>query len=94
MKIQGKEQMQQGVKYKGYGFINEFNEFQFTPEQTGSRSQQKKLVKEEDGFTVYKTTKSVIIHIRVDRADGRNKLVGKFLEVTNRIMQVFTKYDI
>lgn len=86
--------MQQGVKYKGYAFINEFNEFQFTPEQTGSRSQQKKLVKEEDGFTVYKTTKSVIFHIRVDRADGRNKLVARFLEVTNRIMQVLTKYDI
>lgn len=94
MKIEAKEQMQQGVRYRGYGFINEFNEFQFTPEQTGSRKEQKKLVKEESGFTIYKTTKSVIFHIKVDRAEGRNKLVASFLEVTNRIMQVLSKYDI
>lgn len=94
MKIQKKDQMLQGVKYKGYGFINEFNEFQFIPEQTGSRSQQKKLVKEGDGFTVYKSAKSVIIHIRMDRSANRNKLVSLFLNVTNRIIQVFSNYDI
>lgn len=86
--------MQQGVKYRGYGFINEFNEFQFVPEQTGSRAQQRKLVKEEDGFSVYKSAKSIIIHIRVDRPDNRNTLVAKFLAVTNRIIQVMTNYDI
>lgn len=94
MKIEKKEQMQQGVKYKGYGFINEFNEFQFIPEQTGSRSQQRKLVKEEDGFTVYKSAKSVIIHIRIDRSSQRNKLLSYFLNVTNRIIQLFSNYDI
>lgn len=94
MKIMAKEGMKQGVRYRGYGFINEFNEFQFTPEQTGSRKEQKKLVKEGDGFTIYKTKKSVIFHVKIDRSDGRNKLVGLFLNVTNRIMQVLSNYDI
>lgn len=94
MKVTVKDQMKQGVKYAGYGFINEYNEFQFTPANKGSREGQKKLVKEDDGFSVYKSTKSVIIHIRIDRDNERNRLVSKFLEIINRIMLVFNKYDI
>lgn len=94
MKVVAKEQMKQGVKYAGYGFINEFNEFQFTPANTGSREGQKKLVKEDAGFSVYKSKKCVIVHIRIDRDVERNKLISKFLEIINRIMLVFNKYDI
>lgn len=94
MIIEIKEPMQQGVKYRGYGFINQYNEFQFVPEQTGSRKGKKKLVKEEENYSVYKTDKYVLFHIKVDRSKERNRLISLFLEVTNKIMQVLTRYEI
>lgn len=86
--------MQPGVKYPGYGFINEFGEFQFTPAEVGSRKEQKKLVKETNDSSVYKTNKYIILHCRVDRKLSIVDRIKKIVELMNDFIVIFRSYEI
>jgi hypothetical protein len=88
------KEMVQGVKYPGYGFINEFNEFQFTPSEVGSRKEVRKLLKEEKNYTVYYTKNKIIFHATVDRRLSRNERIKKVIEVMNNLIGVLQEYDI
>ena len=45
MKKAYEEAMKPGVKYAGYGILNEFREFQFVPAQKGANQGRMKCVK-------------------------------------------------
>lgn len=81
-----------GVKYSGYGVLNEFGEWTFTPSQVGSRKGRKKFVCGDNDYTVYTTNKKVIIHLSMDRAD-RYGLINIFLKFVDKLLNVFKDYD-
>lgn len=62
-----KKEMVAGQKYRGYGLINEYGEFEFIPEDTGSRRDTVKTLKTGNGFTVSYTSKSVLVHMKLSR---------------------------
>lgn len=93
MKI-AKEQMEQGVKYPGYGFINEFNEFCFTPSEIGSRKEQKKLVKEGEDFSIYHTKNYIIFHGKIDRKLNLPLRVENILKLMNHFIEIVRNYEI
>lgn len=62
-----KKEMRPGQKYRGYGLINEYGEFEFVPEDTGSRKDTVKLLKTGDGFSVSYTKRSVLVHMKLSR---------------------------
>lgn len=82
-KVQIKE-MKQGVKYKGYGFINKFNEFCFQPEATGSQAGREKLLKSwpDQGTTIKETRNYIIVTLKVDKVlnemERARSLMSKF----------------
>lgn len=86
--------LQPGVKYKGYGFVNEYGEFEFTPEQTGSRKGQKRFIKTGDRYTVSETRDLVIVHISVPKVTPKLKLVKDYLEVVNQTLLIIKDYEI
>lgn len=81
-----------GVKYSGYGVLNEYGEWTFTPSQVGSRKGRKKFVCGDTDYTVYTTNKKVLVHISIDRAD-RIGLIKIFLKFVDRLLNVFKDYD-
>ena len=50
-----KMNLEPGVKYRGTGWINEYGEFQFQPEQKGSKPSNLKIVHQEGDFVIYES---------------------------------------
>lgn len=89
-----KLEMEAGVRYRGYGFINEFGEFEFTPEATGSRQGSVKVLKQGENFTISYTSKSVIIHGRLERSLDTLTRIKKLSAMFNLIFEVVRDYDL
>lgn len=86
--------MTPGKRYKGYGSINEFGEFDFTPSQVGSKPDQKKIIKETDEYTLYETKNFVLTSIRVPKTLNVFKRIMFLLSVVDSIVTEFKKYEI
>lgn len=89
-----KLEMEAGVKYRGYGFINEFGEFEFTPEATGSRQGNVKILKTGENFTVSYSSKSLIFHGRLERNLPLLDRIRKLTQMFNVIFNVIKEYEI
>lgn len=89
-----KLEMEAGVKYRGYGFINEFGEFEFTPEATGSRQGSVKILKTGENFTVSYSSRSIIFHGRLERGLNMIERIRKLTSMFNVIFQVIKEYEI
>ena len=86
--------MTPGKRYKGYGSINEFGEFDFTPSQVGSNPDQKKIIKETDEYTLYETKNFVLTSIRVPKTLTVFKRILFLLSIVDNIVTEFKKYEI
>ena len=86
--------MTPGKRYKGYGSINEFGEFDFTPSQVGSKPDQKKIIKETDEYTLYETKNFVLTSIRVPKTLTVFKRILFLLSIVDNIVTEFKKYEI
>ena len=88
-----KLKLEPGKKYKGYAVLNEYGEIQFTPSQIGSKPDQKKIVKEEDDYTIYSTKNYVIASIKLSRELSFMKRISALMSVIDKLIQDFKHYD-
>lgn len=84
--------IQIGVKYSGYGVLNEFGEWTFIPSQVGSRKGRKKFVCGDNDYTIYTTKKKVIVHLTLERNE-RFALLKQFLKLCDMLLAAFKNYD-
>lgn len=79
-------EMQPGVRYKGYAFLNKFREFCFTPEATGSQAGREKLLQSwpEQGTTIKETKNYIIVTIKE----------SKTLEEPARARSLMSKFNL
>lgn len=91
-----KRELQVGQKVRGYGLLNEYGEFDFIPEETGSRKGKIKVVKEGDHYKVSSTVNTIQILISLDRGTNLPKLVqlSLFMNYVNEVIQILKSYDI
>lgn len=91
-----KEEMKPGVKYKGYGFINEFKEFCFQPEATGSQAGREKMVKAwpDDMITLKETKNYLIITMKEDKTSDEAERVRDLMRKFNLIFNFLKTYEI
>lgn len=82
-----------GKRYPGYGWINDYGEFEFTPEQTGSRAGQTSIVKAGDDYTVSKTKNYVLVHLRLKRPFKPTEGVFNLMRRVDEIIKVFKEYE-
>lgn len=87
-----RKDIQVGVKYSGYGVLNEFGEWTFIPSQVGSRKGRKKFVCGDNDYTIYTTNKKVIVHMTFSRNE-RLALLKEFLKIIDRLLAAFKSYD-
>lgn len=82
-----------GKKYPGYGILNEYGEFEFIPEQTGSRKGTMKQIKQTKEYTLSQTKKKIIIHICMEKEKGI-KVVQTLLRIMNELITDLRTYEI
>lgn len=88
------KELKPGVRYPGYGFLNEYGEFQFQPSEVGSRQGQKKLLKEGRDFTVHTTKKKIIFYCTIERKLSLMERVKKAMSLLDELIKIFREYEI
>ena len=92
MKLKGT--MEVGRRYRGYGFINEFKEFCFEPEQTGSKAGQIKEVCVRDNVRVSETKNLLMIKINIPKFKDKSQYIGELMKSFNICTKILREYDI
>lgn len=89
-----KRELAVGQKIRGYGLLNEYGEFDFIPEQTGSRKGKIKVVKEGDSFKVSTTTNTIQVLISLEKGKTSEKmtLLTDFMNKVNEILLILKDY--
>lgn len=88
-----KKNMEPGKRYRGYGFINEYNEFCFEPENTGSRAGLVKQITVRDGVSLSHTRDNLLIHIKVQKSHDVVTLLRNVMSKFNIIGKLIQEYD-
>lgn len=89
-----KETMIPGKRYRGYGFINEYKEFCFEPEETGAHAGREKSICVRQGVRVSQTKNLVIVKFNVEREEKKLNYIKKLATIYNVITQIFKEYEI
>lgn len=82
-----------GRKYRGYGLLNDFGEFEFVPEETGSREGRVKAVTQGKGFSVSMTSKSILVHINIERKGTQLTRIKELMSKVSEVINKFREYD-
>lgn len=83
-----------GRRYRGYGFINEYKEFCFEPEDTGSRAGVIKQIAVREGVSLSETKTLLLIKIKVEKAPTRLELFKSVSDAYNTIVKLLKEYEI
>ena len=92
MKIKG--EMIPGKLYRGWGYINDYKEFSFKPEQTGTRVGQIKMIKQEEGVTIKESKNLILINFNIDKTGKKEEYFGVLQQVYNTLFRFFKDYEI
>lgn len=88
-----KVSLEVGQRYRGWGWINEFGEFEFSPEEKGARLGQVKAVKQGDNFKVSESKKYVLVHMKVEKSGTTVERLQYFLSIVKDIIDILKTYD-
>ena len=72
--MKAKLNLEPGIKYRGYGVLNEYGEFEFIPEETGKNHGRLKVVKENGDFTILESKKHFLVRFKIEKWKSDNKL--------------------
>lgn len=88
-----KVEMPVGKRVKGYGMLNEYGEFDFTPTQVGINAGKTKIIKEDEDFSVKESVNFVLVNFRLPKGK-RMQIIKLYLNVMNKILNVLNTYEI
>lgn len=83
-----------GKRYRGYGYLNEFKEFCFEPEDTGSRAGVIKQICTREGVSVSESKNFLLIHIKMQKYPKLLERLGALAKIYNNIVNILKDYDI
>lgn len=94
LELRKKIELEQGRKYKGYGLLNEYGEFEFIPENTGAHKGRRKLLKEGVNYSVYTSREACTVRITVRKSGNVLRMINEFLSVCNTVITILKTYEI
>lgn len=83
-----------GVRYKGYGVINEFGEFEFTPENTGSQQGRQKVLKSGEDFTISETRTKLLVRLVIRKQKTQMENIFAVARIFDKVLKIFRNYEI
>lgn len=75
-----------GKKYRGYGYLNEYGEFNFDPEKTGSRSGVIKNIATREGVSLSHSKNFLFVYLKIHKTKS---ICNYFSEITKKLDVVF-----
>lgn len=72
----GKIIFKQGVKYRGFAFINEYGEWAFRPHKPSDNPNGMKIVMEIDNQTLYESSNMWKLTLRFNKLEDREAAIG------------------
>lgn len=88
-----KGEMVPGKRYRGWGFINNYKEFCFEPEQTGSHAGQIKEVCVREGIRVSESKRLIIVKLNIEKQGSRLEYLKELTKMYNQLSKIFQEYD-
>lgn len=88
-----KQEMPVGTKVRGWGLLNEYGQFDFTPEQTGVRQGTVKRIKEGENFSLSETKDRIIVHVSFKKQGTKLKNLAEFCKQIDELIKFFNEYD-
>lgn len=85
--------MEVGRRYLGYGYINEYGQFDFTPQQKGSQAGREKVVFTDSDYTISTTKNYVLIKMRIPKGGNCSTIPTLFINRFNKILKKLMNYD-
>lgn len=89
-----KETMIPGKRYRGYGFINEYKEFCFEPEDTGAHAGREKSICVKEGVRVSETKNLIIVKFNMEKEEKKVHYFQRLAKIYNIINNIITNYEI
>ena len=83
-----------GVRYKGYAVLNEFGEFEFTPENTGSQQGRQKVIKSGEDFSISETRTKLLIRLVIRKNKTQMENIFAVANIFDKILRIFRNYEI
>lgn len=89
-----KESMIPGKRYRGYGYVNEFKEFFFEPEETGSREGVIKSICNRDGISLSETKNLILVRMKMPKCTNVMDRLLNLAKMYNIVVNVLKSYEI
>ncbi len=93
-----KEAMVPGRRYRGYGFINEYREFTFEPEDKGAHAGRTKSICTQtfaDGCIAMSETKNlIIVRLNLEKKERSSEYVLALGKAYNELLKLIKKYEL
>ena len=89
-----RENMEPGKRYRGYGFINEFKEFCFEPEQTGAHAGREKCICVRDGVRCTETKNLLLFKFNLEKENSKDAYFKAIAKVYNTIVNILKDYEV
>lgn len=89
-----RKEMLVGVRYKGYAVLNEFGEFEFTPENTGSQQGRQKVIKSGEDFSISETRTKLLIRLVIRKNPTQMENIFAVANIFDKILRIFRNYEI
>lgn len=93
-KKQKKGQLEVGKRYRGYGVLNEYGEFNFEPENTGSRAGIIKQIVVRDGVNLSHTKDNIIVHMKIRKSSNQRDYLRDIMQKVDILLGLLREYDI
>ena len=91
---QKKGQLEVGKRYRGYGVLNEYGEFNFEPENTGSRAGIIKQIVVRDGVNLSHTKENIIVHMKIRKSSNQRDYLRDIMQKVDVLLGLLREYDI
>ena len=86
--------MQPGVRYRGYGYLNEFGEFEFSPEQTGAHAGRVNLFKEKEDWKITTSKRYVFFSFKMQKGMKKLDRMKCLTKYYNEMLEIVSDYEI
>lgn len=91
---QKKGQLEVGKRYRGYGVLNEYGEFNFEPENTGSRAGIIKQIVVRDGVNLSHTKDNIIVHMKIRKSSNQRDYLRDIMQKVDILLGLLREYDV
>lgn len=79
--------LEQGRKYRGWAWLNEYGQIQFTPQQKGTKPGNFKLVLEHEDFSLYESKKLFKVTMKFPKHGfALRQATNKFIFILDQIV--------